>query len=42
MHFQDLASGGRNLAPLDFGVEKCIVKLCGGDVFKVRQPLVPS
>lgn len=36
MHFQDLASGGRHLAPLDFGVSTCIVRNCGGDVYKVR------
>jgi hypothetical protein len=37
MHFDDLAEGGRMLPGLDYGVEKCIAKGCGGDVHKVRR-----
>ena len=35
LHFADLASGGRFLPALDFGAEHCVVKNCGGDVYKM-------
>jgi len=35
LHFDYLAVGGRLLPAIDLGVDRCIVKKCGGDVYKM-------